>query len=127
MRVFRVAVPTIDIAAARPFYETVLDMSADDTVPSRIYFHCDDVIVAIIDWTVEGRGEFSPTIEDLYFSVTDLEAAFVRARAAGARITSPIEQRSWGERSFYCLDLDGNHLCFVDETTLFLGRGAAWS
>ena len=35
--------------------------------------------------------------------------------------------RNWGERSFYCLDPDGNRLCFVEETPLFLGRGAASS
>ena len=127
MRVFRVAVPTQKLEAARAFYETVLGIDADDTVPTRIYFHCNDVIVAIIDWTVEGRGEFSPTIEDLYFAVADLEAVFSRTQAAGARITSAIDLRPWGERSFYCLDPDGNHLCFVDDTTLFLGHGADWS
>ena len=42
-------------------------------------------------------------------------------------ITSPIEDRPWNERSFYCLDPDGHRLCFVDDQTLFLGRGAAWS
>jgi predicted enzyme related to lactoylglutathione lyase len=125
--VFRIAVPTRNIQAARGFYETVLGTDADDTVPSRIYFHCEDVIVAIIDWTVEGRGEFSPTVEDLYFAVADLEAVNARAEAAGATITAPIDLRPWGERSLYCLDLDGNRLCFVDDTTLFLGRGAPWS
>ena len=80
VRVFRVAVPTQKLEAARAFYETVLGVDADDTVPTRIYFHCKDVIVAIIDWTVEGRGEFSPTVEDLYFAVADLEAVFSRAR-----------------------------------------------
>ena len=43
------------------------------------------------------------------------------------QITSAIETRPWGERSFYCLDPDGNQLCFVDDSTLFLGRGAEWS
>jgi uncharacterized glyoxalase superfamily protein PhnB len=85
------------------------------------------VIVAIIDWTVEGRGAFSPTVEDLYFAVDDLDAVFSRAEAAGATITSPIELRAWGERSFYCLDPDGNRLCFVDDSTLFVGRGADWA
>ena len=50
-----------------------------------------------------------------------------RAVAAGAGITSAIEVRPWGERSFYCTDPDGHLLCFVDDQTLFLGRGAEWS
>ncbi len=41
--------------------------------------------------------------------------------------TVPSRLYSTGERSFYCLDPHGNRLCFVDETTLFLGHGADWS
>lgn len=127
MRVFRIALPTIDIDRARSFYEEVLAIDADDTVPTRLYFHCEDVIVALIDWSVEGRGEFAPTPDNLYFAVENLDRVYNRALSAGALITSPMEQRPWGERSFYCSDLDGNRLCFVDNTTLFLGRGANWS
>jgi uncharacterized glyoxalase superfamily protein PhnB len=83
--------------------------------------------MALIDWTVEGRGPFHATPDDLYFATEELDRVHERALAAGARQVSPIEKRPWGERSFYCLDPDGNRLCFVDETTLFLGRGAAWS
>ena len=44
---------------------------------------------------------------------------------AEVNITSSIEVRTWGERSFYRSDLD--QLCLVDSATLFLGHGAAWS
>jgi predicted enzyme related to lactoylglutathione lyase len=127
MRVFRVAIPTLDIVKGRLFYEHVLGMTADDTVPTRLYFHCDGVIVALVDWTTEARGAFSPTCDNLYLAVRDLEAVHQRAIGAGASVTSPIKARPWGERSFYCLDLDGNHLCFVDAQTLFLGHGADWA
>lgn len=128
MRAFRLAVPASDIARSRAFYEQVLGIDADDTVPSRLYFHCDGFIVAVIDWTVEAHGEPAPVRpmpDDLYLATGDLEGTFERATAAGARIVSPIERRPWGERSFYCEDPDGHPLCFVDDTTLFLGRGAA--
>ena len=127
MRLFRVAIPTSRIEEARVFYENILGSGADDTVPTRLYFHCDNTIVALIDWSIEGRGEFTPNSENLYFAVGDLDQVHERATRAGARITSVIEVRPWGERSFYCLDPDGNPLCFVDDRTLFLGRGAAWS
>jgi catechol 2,3-dioxygenase-like lactoylglutathione lyase family enzyme len=68
-------VPVSQIDASRAFYEAVLGIDADATVPSRLYLHCGGVIVALIDWSVEGRGE----------------------------------------------------LRRIDESTLFLGRGAAWS
>ena len=104
----------------------MLGIDADDTVPSRIYFHCGEVIVAV-DRRPEPDGPSSrhPT------TCTSRPASSTRCThgrsAAGARDVSPVETQPWGERSFYCLDLDGNRLCFVDETTLFLGRGAAWS
>jgi catechol 2,3-dioxygenase-like lactoylglutathione lyase family enzyme len=127
MRVFRIAVPASDIQRSRRFYEGVLGLDADDTVPSRLYFHCGDVILAVIDWTVEPLGPFRPTPENLYFATGDLDGAHQRAVTAGARRLTAIETRPWGERSFYCLDPDGNLLCFVDESTLFLGRGAVWT
>ena len=37
MRIFRIAIPASDIERSREFYETVLSMAADDTVPSRLY------------------------------------------------------------------------------------------
>lgn len=127
MRVFRIAVPTTLIDRSRAFYEHVLGMEADATVPSRLYLHCGEVIVALIDWSVEGRGDFHPTPDDLYLATDELDAVHGRASSAGARNISTIEVQPWGERSFYCLDPDGNHLCFVDDTTLFLGHGADWA
>jgi predicted enzyme related to lactoylglutathione lyase len=127
MRIFRIAIPAAQIERSRIFYEALLALAADDTVPSRLYFHCDGVIMALIDWAVEGRGPFRSTPDDLYFATEELDSVHARAQAAGARNLTPIEQRPWGERSFYCLDPDENRLCFVDDTTLFLGRGAAWS
>jgi catechol 2,3-dioxygenase-like lactoylglutathione lyase family enzyme len=127
VRVFRIAIPASRIDDSRAFYEQLLGMEVDDTVPSRLYFHCGGVIVALIDWTVEGRSGLQPTPDNVYLATDELDAVFERAVAAGARIVSPIEPRPWGERSFYCLDPDGNQLCFVDDATLFLGQGADWA
>ena len=130
MRAFRLAVPASDLARSRTFYEQVLGVDADDTVPTRLYFHCGGFIVAVIDWAVEQHGDpspFRPLPDDLYFATGELDAVFERAVAAGADITSPITVQPWGERSFYCTDPDGHRLCFVDEDTLFLGRGADWA
>jgi predicted enzyme related to lactoylglutathione lyase len=127
MRVFRIAIPASRIAVSRAFYESVLGIAADTTVPSRLYFHCGGVIVALIDWRVEPSGPFHPTPDDMYFATDELDAVYERAVVAGAQQISRIETHPWHERSFYCLDPDGNRLCFVDEDTLFLGRGADWA
>ncbi len=127
IRVFRIAIPASRIDTSHAFYEALLGIQVDDTVPSRLYFHCGDVILALIDWTVEGRNGLRPTPDNIYLATGHLDEVFAGAVAAGGRITSAIEQRPWGERSFYCLDPDGNQLCFVDDSTLFLGSGAEWA
>ncbi|HUF32555.1 MAG TPA: beta-N-acetylglucosaminidase domain-containing protein [Acidimicrobiales bacterium] len=129
MRAFRIALPASDLDRSRAFYERVLGIDADDTVPSRLYFHCEGFIVALIDRAVEAHDErlpLHPLPDNLYFATDDLDATFDRATHVGAEITSPIEMRPWGERSFYCTDPDGHLLCFVDDSTLFLGHGADW-
>lgn len=127
MRIFRIAIPASQIEVSRSFYESVLGIDADDTVPSRLYFHCGPVILALIDSAVESSGAFRPIPDDLYLATDEIDAVHERAVAAGAQQVSPIETQPWFERSFYCQDPDGNRLCFVDDTTLFLGRGADWS
>jgi len=127
VRIFRIAIPASDIGRSRKFYERVLALDADDTVPSRLYFHCDGVILALIDWRVEAHGPFRATPDDMYLATGELDSVHERAVAEGAREVTSIETRPWGERSFYCLDPDGNRLCFVDDKTLFLGRGAPWA
>jgi catechol 2,3-dioxygenase-like lactoylglutathione lyase family enzyme len=127
VRVFRIALPVADIDASCAFYERVLGIAVDATVPTRLYFHCGDVILALIDWGVEGRGDFAPHTEHVYLATDELDAVHERAVGAGATEVSTVEVRPWGERSFYCFDPDGNRLCFVDDTTLFRGRGADWA
>lgn len=127
MRVFRVALPVSNISVSRSFYERLLGIEADDTVPSRLYFHCGEVILAIIDWKVEPLGPFRPNPENLYLSTKDVDETYERAKNVGAENMTELETQPWGERSFYCSDPDGNLLCFVAEETLFLGRGADWS
>jgi len=127
MRIFRIAIHASRIDAARAFYESVLGIPADDTVPTRIYFHCGDVILAVLDRRPEHGVPLRASADNLYLATGELDAVHARAVAAGARDVSAIEVQPWGERSFYCLDIDGNRLCFVDETTLFLGRGADWA
>ena len=73
------------------------------------------------------HDEVNSTPENLYFATDELDAVYERAITVGSHQVTPIETHPWGERSFYCLDLDGNRLCFVDDSTLFLGRGADWS
>ncbi|MCB9893565.1 MAG: VOC family protein [Planctomycetes bacterium] len=56
-------------------------------------------------------GKLTPTDgcprAELYVHVRDLESVIQRLQAAGARCTSPLAERDWGERAAYFMDCDG--------------------
>ena len=129
-QLFRVIVPVPDMGAADAFYRRVLDIEPDEVTPTRHYFDCGGVILALVDPSAHGRA-FRANPELIYLAVSDLEAALERAIEAGAQFLDDddvgwgIQQRVWGERSAYFTDPFGNPLCLVDDTTLFTGSSQA--
>lgn len=121
--VFRIFIPVTDFEKAVDFYQKLFAQEGRIIHRGRQYFDCGPVIFAVI----ENSG--TPIGDHIYFSVADLESVFERARRLDCLETdsvhgSPsgeINVRPWGERSFYARDPFGNGLCFVDESTLFLG------
>jgi catechol 2,3-dioxygenase-like lactoylglutathione lyase family enzyme len=128
-RIFRVIMPSGDIARAAQFYAALLDQPGMRVSPGRHYFECGGVILALYDPRADGdTREPRPNFEHVYFAVRNLEAVYERARRVGGIASEvgdgnlpmgEIARRPWGERSFYLHDPFGNPLCFVDETTLF--------
>src|SRR4051812_37720987 len=116
MRVFRTAIPPSQIDRSREFYEVVLGVEADVTVPSRVYFHCGAVIVAVIDWAVEPLGPFRSTPENLYFATDGLDAAHQRAKHARARQPSKIERRLDPQGMACRLQVGGHEVAHVAQT-----------
>jgi catechol 2,3-dioxygenase-like lactoylglutathione lyase family enzyme len=130
-RLYRVIILVSDIAAAEKFYAAVLGTPGTRVSDGRHYFDCGGTILACLDPRADG-DDYPPasTPDWLYFAVENLEATFAACLAAGARPADgavhgapagAIARRPWGERSFYVLDLFGNKLCFVDQTTVFTG------
>jgi catechol 2,3-dioxygenase-like lactoylglutathione lyase family enzyme len=123
-RLYRVIVPVADIERAARFYGEVLALPGRRVSPGRHYFDCGGTILACFDPRADGDPwEARPNPEHIYLAVSDLEAAYERARAAGCEwLEERIETRPWGERSFYARDPFGNPIAFVDERTLFTGK-----
>ena len=84
-RLFRVIVPVPDMEAADVFYSRVLGAALDAVTPTRHYFDCGGVILAIVDPSAHGRA-FRPNPDLIYLAVPDLEAALDRAVEAGRAV-----------------------------------------
>ena len=126
---FRMILHVSDTDRAAGFYARLLGAAGRRVAPSRHYFDCGPVILALVDPT--GGDEAPKTNPDyVYFSVQDLEAVHARASELGClsegdvhgKSAGGIVTRPWGERSFYAYDPFGNGLCFVDEQTVFTGQ-----
>ena len=119
--IYRVIQPVDDIERAVEFYSALLQASGERVSPGRHYFQCGEVVLACYDPVEDGDGRgdgwrhhFNQYV---YFSVSDLEAVFTRAKELPCKaIDDNIAEMPWGERLFYANDPFGNPICFVDET-----------
>jgi len=117
-----------DMDRAVSFYERLLGIPGKRVSAGRHYFHCEGVILGIVDPQSEG-GSAKPIPDHVYFSVPDIEVIHAVARQLGCLSSGKVHgepagqivKRPWGERSFYAEDPFGNNLCFVDSTTIFTG------
>ena len=133
-RLYRVILPTNDLAAAVEFYAILLEDVGMRVSPGRHYFRCGDVTLALYDPKTDGDARAPRSnFDHVYFAVDDLEAVYRRAQRVGGLSSDvgdgrlpmgEIARRPWGERSFYMHDPFGNPLCFVDSASIFTGRPA---
>lgn len=122
-RLFRVVIPVSNLADGVSFYASILDAPNKQVSAGRHYFDCEGVILCVYNPALDG-DELDPgrMPTPVYISVSDLESARDRAKAAGARKVTPIQTWPWGERSFYLTDPFKNPLCLVDQKTIFQGQ-----
>ena len=124
---FRLNIEVGDLNAAISFYSTLLGIEGRKQAGSRCYFNCGPVTLQVLD--VSTSHQPHSAAKALYFTVSDLEAAFERARALHSLSAESVHDapgggigvRPWGERSFYCQDPWKNPLCFVEEGTVYAG------
>ena len=122
-KLFRVVVPVTDIERATRFYAALLGMPGVRVSSGRHYFDCAGTILACFDPRADTDAfDLGPNPGPIYFDVEELGRSHDRAVALKAEELGPIAVRPWGERSFYLKDPFGNPLCFVDRSTVFLGK-----
>ena len=123
-KIYRIIVPVSDTEQAFEFYSQLLGVEGRSVGGGRYYFDCGAVILALL------KNNQPPNSEYIYFSVSNLEDFYARAKELDCLSKAEVHGasadeilvRPWGERCFYAFDPSGNGLCFVDENTLFRGR-----
>lgn len=129
-KLYRVILQVSDLDRAAEFYTKLLGTGGRRIYGGfRHYFDCGEVILALVDPSADNETA-RPNPDNIYFSVTDLEAVHARAKELGCLSTGDVHgepageivTRPWGERSFYAFDPFGNPICFVGESTIFTGR-----
>jgi len=124
---FRLNIEVGDLDAAISFYTRLLGIEGRKQAGSRCYFNCGPVVLQVLD--VSSLRKPHPAAKALYFTVSDLEAAYERARLLKCLAREDVHDapgggiavRPWGERSFYVEDPWQNPLCFVEEETVYTG------
>ena len=101
-----------------------LDQSRDfyrDTLGFALVFENDSYIemlaqgsttmgVSFVSPELSGGEKFTGEGIILSFEVADVDAEFVRLKAAGVRILEELRDKAWGERSFVINDPKGVHV-----------------
>ena len=123
VKLYRVILPVTSIDAAADFYAQVLGAPGLRVSTGRHYFDCGGTILACYSSREDGDAWDVPANpEHVYFAVDDLESVFSRCSGVRCkRLDANIKTQPWGERSFYAEDPFGNKICFVDQTTVFVG------
>jgi predicted enzyme related to lactoylglutathione lyase len=124
---FRLNLEVGNLESAISFYSRLLSLDGRKQAGSRCYFECGPVTLQVLD--VSSQRQPHPAAKALYFTVNDLEAVHERAKALHCLSDGEVHSdagggiavRPWGERSFYAQDPWGNHLCFVEEGTVYTG------
>ena len=124
---FRLNIEVGNLDSAVQFYTKLLGVEGRKQAGSRCYFNCGPVTLQVLD--VSSARQPHPAAKALYFTVTDLEGAHVRAKALQCLSREDVHDaegggivvRPWGERSFYVEDPWSNPLCFVEEGTVYAG------
>jgi uncharacterized glyoxalase superfamily protein PhnB len=116
-------VPYQDISAALSFLEHAFGFRE---IPTARFVSADGVLLhatmefgnSLIGVGGQGHhGAISPMsggVESQFISVQvdDVDAHYQRAVAAGARIANALRDHSWGERTYWALDIEGHRWRF---------------
>ncbi len=118
-----------DIAAARRFYEGLLEQAVAHDFGANVIYKS-----GLSLWEARraseiifGSGKLPTGTRDLelYFESSDVRGVSSRLVSAGAEVIQEVHEEPWGQRSFRCFDPDGNIVEIAEPMDVLVRRLAA--
>lgn len=125
---FEIILYVADQQKSRDFYAAVLEKQPDLDVLGMTEFRLAEnlklelmpengIAKILLDKTPHpSTGNGIPSCE-LYLHMDNIAEAFERAKAAGAKEISEIQDRDWGDKVGYLADFDGHIIAFATRKT----------
>ena len=106
-------ISTNKLEQSRDFYRDILGFALvfeNDNYIEMLAEGSTTMGVSFITPELSGGEKFTGEGIILSFEVADVDAEFVRLKAAGVRILEELRDKAWGERSFVINDPNGVHI-----------------
>ena len=106
-------ISTNKLEQSRDFYRDILGFALvfeNDNYIEMLAEGSTTMGVSFITPELAGGEKFTGEGIILSFEVADVDAEFVRLKAAGVRILEELRDKAWGERSFVINDPNGVHV-----------------
>ena len=106
-------ISTNKLNQSRDFYRDILGFALvfeNDSYIEMLAQGSTTMGVSFVSPELSGGEKFTGEGIILSFEVADVDAEFVRLKAAGVRILEELRDKAWGERSFVINDPNGVHV-----------------
>lgn len=106
-------ISTNKLDQSRDFYRDILGFALvfeNDSYIEMLAQGSTTMGVSFVTPELSGGEKFTGEGIILSFEVADVDAEFVRLKAAGVRILEELRDKAWGERSFVINDPNGVHV-----------------
>lgn len=110
MQIGEVGLLTNDVICLANFYKKLLDIENDCNDDVHQFITTEGTVLSIYNDGINRAGNHQNIC--LAFTVTDVDAEFMRLQKLGVEIIEPPTVRPWGAKNMIFADPDGNRVIF---------------
>lgn len=98
------------------FRERAVVHRGPDGSVQRAQIEVEDSLITIGTPSIHGGSPRQGVSSLLYVYIDNVDDHYARAKAAGAKIVMPLDDRPWGDRSYQASDPEGHQWTFAQRT-----------